>query len=375
MSFDIHLSQPELFENDFDFLKNIEENKFIRFSKDCISNFEDNLKNFSKSKYVVAMNSGTSSLHLGLLGIGLKPGDKVIVPTLTFAATAFPLKYLGVEPVFFDVSIDNWNLDLELLENYLKSLKQEEIPKAVIAVDLFGHIVDYDNLIQICNNFDIKLVIDAAESLGSRYNGKSNLNLGVFSITSFNNNKIITSSGGGALFTDDYELSFFVRKLANQARESVHWYEHTEIGYNYRLSPILAGLGDMQLQKLPNYVKKRQQIRAAYSKILDSIPGLLIKKDATWEKSNAWLTLLHMDPLIYPNCRDKLFESLAMASIECRFVWKPLHLQPVFSKNKKFLNGNSQKIYRESLCLPSSSNLSLSQVERVCDVIISSLKK
>jgi dTDP-4-amino-4,6-dideoxygalactose transaminase len=339
-----------------------------------IESFEKDLAKFHNVSYAVSISSGTAAIHLALLALNIQDGDRVIVPTLTFAATAFPLSYIGAIPIFIDVCKETWTLDLELLEQYLKKCKKIELPKAIIAVDLFGRVCDYDELSRISADFDIPVLIDAAESLGSKYKDKPTASQGLISILSFNFNKIMTTTGGGALLTNDESIANMVRKKANQARDNFHWYEHSEIGYNYRMSPILAALGISQLARIETFVEKRRNIRDIYYRLLSEISGLEVSTDSKFERSNAWLSTLKIDDKIFYNGRDTVRKGLEKENIESRFIWKPLHLQPVFASCETILTGMSEEIFNTSLCLPSSHTLNESQLVRICDVAKKSLR-
>ena len=339
-----------------------------------ISEFETQIADFHQISNVVAVSSGTSALHLALIALGIGAGDKVIVPTLTFAATAFPLNYVGALPVFIDVDKKSWTIDIDLLEIYLKKCSKFELPKLIIAVDLFGHTCDYDRLFELTDKFEIPVLIDAAEALGSKYKGRYTASLGVISILSFNFNKVITTTGGGALLTNNKLFAEKARKLANQARDNYHWYEHSEIGFNYRMSPILAALGISQLARITEIIEKRKEIGFKYTELLNGIRGITVSNDPQEEISNSWLTIATFDSKLHPNARDIVRKALEKENIESRFIWKPLHMQPVYSNASTILSGAAEKIFNEGLCLPSGTNLSYSEIKRVCNIIKTALQ-
>ena len=370
----IFLSQPTITSEDWQFINSIQTQFSDNIANGLISNFENLLSQRLNNRSVVALNSGTSSLHLGLINSGLKRNDKVLVPTITFAASAFPLNYIGATAVFIDIDESNWNIDISLLEKYLKTCNSKNKPKAIISVDLFGSTCDYNELIRVCSEFDLMLIIDSAESLGTLYRGLPTTSFGKFSVLSFNNNKILTTTGGGALITDDFELAAKVRKNANQSRENFHWYEHTEVGYNFRLSPILAGLGISQLSRLDTSISHRRKIRLRYASNLNGYKGISVKTDSEWEISNAWLSTVRFSQKLYPGARDIVFKCLAENGIESRYVWKPLHQQPIYAKNDSILTGNANVIFNESLCLPSSEILREDQIDMICNLIINELR-
>ena len=372
----IYLSYPEFTQVDIQAVNEviIKLNSRNQDKNSPIESFENDLAKFHNVSHVVTLSSGTAAIHLALLALKIQAGDRVIVPTLTFAATAFPLSYVGAIPIFIDVCKETWTMDLELLEQYLKKCKKSELPKAIISVDLFGRTCDYDELSRIAADFDIPVLIDAAESLGSEYKKTPTASQGLISILSFNFNKIVTTTGGGALLTNDESIAKMARKIGNQARENFHWYEHSDIGYNYRMSPILAELGISQLARIETLVEKRRSIRDTYLKLLGDVSGLAVSVDSKWERSNAWLSTINLDNKIFFHGRDTVRNSLEKENIESRFVWKPLHLQPVFASCQTILTGMSEEIFNTSLCLPSSHTLNQNELVRICNIIKKSLK-
>ncbi len=371
----IFLSYPEFTIGDFlalnKTLNNL--NKKPEQATKIIKNFEEKLASLHGVAHAVALSSGTASIHLGLKALDIKQGDQVIIPSLTFAATAFPVLYSGAIPIFMDVDKYSWTLDLDLLDTYLKNCKQSELPKLIIPVDLFGKTCDYDRLIDISNTYGIPIMIDSAESLGTKFRNFSPASKVPISIISFNFNKILTTLGGGALLTNDKKIELSARKLSNQARENFHWYEHNEVGFNYRINSLQAALGISQLSRLEATVNIRRSIRNEYLKNLSGIKGLSVIQDSNWEISNSWLTLIRFDSQIFPNGRDKAYNLLRQNNIESRFVWKPLHLQPVFRGFTSILSGSSEEIFRTSLCLPSSNFLTKAEIKKICILIRKSL--
>ena len=369
----VKLSYPFFYESDYskilDYLKSINQSNF----SDEVDIFEKKLGDYTKAANVVAVSSGTSALHLALLALEISEGDKVLIPTLTFAATAFPVKYVRATPVFIDIEDSTWTINIDLIEKYLTNCDPEDYPKAIIVVDLFGRTCDYNRLSTLCDKYNIKIIVDAAESLGTLYKDNPSTTQGLISIVSFNFIKIITTTGGGAILTNQRPIAEYCRKLANQARENVHWFEHEEIGFNYRLSPLLATLGSSQLEHIDEILIDRRKIRQRYVNNLNSYPGIEVIEDSLWERSNAWLTNVRFSGKIHPQGRDKVRENLEKNNIESRYVWKPLHLQPIFFDAKAVLDGTAERIYLQSLCLPSGSKLSISQVDEICEKILSSL--
>ena len=372
----IFLSYPEFTQSDTQAINEVisKINTKDQDKNNSIELFESELRKFHNVSHVVALSSGTAAIHLALLALKIQEGDRVIVPTLTFAATAFPLSYVRATPVFIDVCRKSWTLDLELLEAHLKKCKKSDLPKLIISVDLFGRTCDYDELFRIARNFEIPVLIDAAESLGSKYKETYAASQGVISVLSFNFNKVMTTTGGGALLTNDDLAAKISRKLGNQARDDFHWYEHSEIGYNYRMSPILAALGRSQLGRIETIIEKRRSIRDNYLELLGDIPGLEVSTDSQWERSNAWLSTIKIDNKIFSNGRDIVRGDLEKENIESRFIWKPLHLQPVFKSCETILTGVSEDIFNTGLCLPSSHTLTKNEILRISDTIKRSLK-
>ena len=372
----IFLSYPELTQSDTQAINEVmyQINSKDKDKNSSIESFETELANFHNVSHAVALSSGTAAIHLALLALKIQEGDRVIVPTLTFAATAFPLSYVGATPVFIDVCKKSWTLDLELLGEYLKKCNKSDLPKLIISVDLFGRTCDYDELFRIAENYSIPILIDAAESLGSKYKETYAASQGGISVLSFNFNKVMTTTGGGALLTSDELVAKISRKLGNQARDDFHWYEHSEIGYNYRMSPILAALGRSQLGRIEAIIAKRRSVRNNYLELLGGTPGLEVSTDSQWERSNAWLSTIKFDRKIYSNGRDIVRGDLEKENIESRFIWKPLHLQPVFKSCETILNGVSEEIFNTGLCLPSSHTLTKNEIVRISSTIKKSLK-
>jgi dTDP-4-amino-4,6-dideoxygalactose transaminase len=323
--------------------------------------------------HAVGLTTGTAALHLGLKYLGVKPGDAVLVPTLTFGATAFAVTYLGAVPVFVDVD-SSWNMDPALMEKSIKSLRASGYRVgAAVPVDLYGSPADYESLMPIFDSLEVPVLEDAAEGLGARCGPSMLGSFGRGGVLSFNGNKLITTSGGGMVVTDDEAFADRVRFWSTQSREALPWYEHEEIGFNYRLSNILAALGRSQLRRVPNEVASRRRIREWYRSRLSTVPGISIQEDPSWGPSNAWLTVAQFSPREHPNAPTRVRSLLEQNDIESRPVWKPMHLQPVFAANLSFLTGAAERLYSEGLCLPSGTNLCEEDVERVCSIVIEAL--
>ncbi|MFN8168735.1 MAG: aminotransferase class I/II-fold pyridoxal phosphate-dependent enzyme [Candidatus Nanopelagicales bacterium] len=333
--------------------------------------FEAEIAEAAGAPHAVALSSGTAALHLALLGIGVRPGDEVVVPTMTFGATAFAVTYAGATPVFVDSEPQSWNLDPQLLDEWLAGrAAQGRLPAAVIVVDVFGQTADYARLVETCARFDVPLVEDAAEALGSAHDLGPAGSFGRAAIFSFNGNKIMTTSGGGMLVTDDEQLASRARYLSTQARQPVAWYEHEDIGFNYRMSNVLAALGRAQLSRLPGMIDVRRAHHRTYTDLL-SPAGVDVVADAPWSRGNAWLTVAVLSD---PGAPDRIRARLAEQGVEARPVWKPMHAQPVFASAERVLNGNADRLFAHGLCLPSGSAMASSDAELVADVILRELE-
>ena len=320
--------------------------------------------------HAVALSSGTAALHLALLLVGVGPGDDVIVPSFTFVATANAVRYLGAHPVFVDCSASTWNIDPELLSAELDDrARRGKLPRAVITVDLYGQSADYDPLLTVCESYGLPLVEDAAEALGATYRGRSTGSFGTAGVFSFNGNKIITTSGGGMLVADSAPLAQRARYLATQARDPFPHYEHTTLGFNYRLSNLLAALGRAQLGALDGKITRRRRINRYYRATLGELPGIEFMPVADYGEPNYWLTCVTVDPDRFGVDRETIRLALEAVDIESRPTWKPLHLQPVFSRSPVIGGTVSAGIFNRGLCLPSGSALTDAELERIVNVI------
>jgi dTDP-4-amino-4,6-dideoxygalactose transaminase len=332
--------------------------------------FEQELADKTGIAHAVALSSGTAALHLALLLAGVERGDEVLVPSFTFIASAAAATYVGAHPVFVDCSPDSWNLDPSLVEEALiDRAAAGRLPAAVITVDLYGETADYAALESICHRFGVPLIEDSAEALGSTYRGRAAGSFGVAGIFSFNGNKIITTSGGGMLVTGSADFAERARHLATQAREPFSHYEHTEVGYNYRLSNLLAALGRAQLRGLESRVERRKEIDAVYMARLAILPGVSPMPRTVVGTSNYWLTCILIDPGSFGADREEVRVALEAADIESRPTWKPLHLQPAFSGATFVGPGNCARVFEQGLCLPTGSSLSSADQSRVIEVV------
>lgn len=332
--------------------------------------FEAELAVATGVPHVAALSSGTAGLHLALKILNVGPGDEVLTSTLTFAATANAIVYTGAAPVFIDAERTSWNLDPALVAQALDDgARRGKLPKAVIAVDLYGQTCDWDALESICGKWNVPLIEDAAEALGATNNNRPAGSFGAMSVLSFNGNKIITTSGGGALASRNAEWIKRARFLATQARDPAPHYEHSEIGHNYRLSNLLAAVGRGQLESLPERVQRRRQLNTQYRQALEHLPGLSFQPEAPWGSSTFWLTCATIDPEGFGATCEDLRLALDAANIEARPVWKPMHLQPVFRDHRVVGGSVAEEFFASGICLPSGSSMSDADQQRVIDCV------
>ena len=370
----ILLSTPHMGEAELQFVEEAFRTNWIAPLGPNVDAFERELTEVVGIGHGAAVSSGTAAIHLAVRMLGVRPGDRVFCSTLTFAASANPIVYEGGEPVFIDCEPGSWNMSPVALERAFGAARAEGwMPRAVIVVNLYGQSADMDALLEICNRHGVPIIEDAAESLGARYKGRPTGIHGLMGIYSFNGNKIITTSGGGMLVSNDEDLIKRARFLATQARDPAPHYQHSEIGFNYRMSNILAGVGRGQLQVLEDRVQARRAVFDAYRDQLSDIPGLEWMPEPDWSYSTRWLTAFTLDPAESGLSAGEFIKRLAEEMIEARPVWKPMHLQPVFDGTRHFAHGNepvSDRIFETGVCLPSGSNMSPDEMER----IISSVK-
>jgi pyridoxal phosphate-dependent aminotransferase EpsN len=332
--------------------------------------FEHEFAEVVGADHAVALSSGTAALHLALQLAGVGPGDEVLASTLTFVASVNPIVYLGARPVFIDSDVASWNMDPALLEETLeRKARTGRRPKAVVVVHLYGQSADLDPIVAACARYEVPLIEDAAEALGASYKGRAPGTVGAAGIYSFNGNKIITTAGGGMLVTADGALATHARKLATQARDPAPHYEHSEIGYNYRLSNVLAAIGRGQLKVLEERVAARRRNFAFYAEAVGDLPGIAFMPEAAWGTHTRWLTTLTIDPRQLGVDRESLRRSLDAAGIEARPVWKPMHLQPLYAGCSVTGGAVADDLFARGLCLPSGSSLSEADLERVVGVI------
>jgi dTDP-4-amino-4,6-dideoxygalactose transaminase len=367
----IYLSPPDMSQLERQLLLEAFDSNWIAPLGPYVDGFEDALSRMHRDHPVCVTSSGSAALHLALILLGVGPGDEVVVPTLTFAATANAVRYVGASPVFVDAEQSTSGLCPDQLSDWLNERRRKALPlpKVVMTVDLYGQPVDYERLRQVLAPHEIPIVQDAAEALGSTYRGEPVGLQGVFGVFSFNGNKIITTSGGGALVAQDPQVISRARKLASQAREPALHYEHVEVGYNYRLSNLLAAIGTAQLQTLAQKVDARREHFRCYRDALGRLPGWTFKEEPTWSRSNRWLTVAGIDPETAGYSRDDVIALLSRHNVEARPTWKPMHCQPVFAAFEKVGGGVAERIFERGICLPSGSSMTAEQRGFVVDLI------
>lgn len=370
----IFLSSPDVTQLEEDAIVQAFRSGWIAPLGPDVDAFEKELADYCGREHAVVLSSGTASLHLGLVALGVGQGDLVLTSSMTFAATANAIIYTGAEPVFVDCDASG-NMDPRLLEKAFEELEAEgRSVKAVVPVDLFGKVADHEQISEIATRHNAVVLSDAAESLGAMRNGKQSASFGVAAAVSFNGNKIMTTSGGGALLTDDEGLAKKVRYLATQARQPVIHYEHTDIGYNYRLSNLLAALGRAQLSRLDAMIERRRQHRAFYRDLFAGVPGASMfgepsDVDGGDTVDNFWLSSILIDEEVAGFSSEDLRVELSNNNIEARPLWKPMHLQPVFEKYRSFNSGIGQELFERGLSLPSGSALKVEDTTRISEVI------
>lgn len=370
MTKQILLSTPHMGEQELKFVKEAFDTNWIAPVGPHINAFEEEFCQLTGAGYAAAVSSGTAAIHLALRLLNVGRGDEIFCSTLTFIASANPIIYQGAKPVFIDSDRTSWNMNPELLQEALsKRASIGKLPKAVMLVHLYGQCADIDPIVKICQEYNVPLIEDAAEALGASYKGRCPGTFGTIGIYSFNGNKIITTSGGGMLVSDNEELVKKARFLATQARDPAPHYQHSEIGYNYRLSNILAGIGRGQLQVLGERVEARRRNFEIYEKALGHLPGVEFMPEAEFGRATRWLTCLTINPQAFGADREQLRLALNEVQIESRPVWKPLHMQPVFAECESIGGTVAEDLFILGLCLPSGSNLTDEDLERVIEGI------
>ena len=371
MNSKIWLSSPHIGTNELQYVNEAFVTNWIAPLGPHVNAFEQGLQKQTKTSNAAALSSGTSAIHLALILLGVKIGDTVFCQSITFSASANPIAYQGATPVFIDSEIDTWNMDPTLLKSALEEAKQnDKLPKAIIPVHLYGMPAKMDEILTIAKEYDVPVIEDAAEALGSSIENKPCGSFGEFGVLSFNGNKIITTSGGGALISENAEMIEKARFLATQSRDAAPHYQHSHIGYNYRMSNVLAGIGRGQLEVLNDRVAARrnnfERYKKYFSKYNNAGFNIQFQEAPSGYYSNRWLTCILVDPELNNGLtREVIRLSLEEENIESRPLWKPMHQQPVFASSKSYLNGVSDKLFENGLCLPSGSNLTDEEFERI----------
>lgn len=369
----IWLSLAHMGGHEQDFIKEAFDTNWVVPLGPNVNAFEAALSAYlGMERHTVALSAGTAALHLGLVQLGVGAGDEVICQSFTFAASANPVVYCGGVPVFVDSEEDTWNMDPVLLEKAIVDRKEKtgKYPKAIIPVHLYGMPAKMDEICAVAEKYGVPVLEDAAEALGAEYKGRKCGTFGEFAALSFNGNKIITTSGGGALICRTEEQASRTKFYATQARENRPYYQHEKIGYNYRMSNICAGIGRGQMEVLDAHVTRRREIHALYTKLLAGTPGITVKQAPGADfDSNFWLTCILVDPEKFGTDYEALRQKFDAANIETRPLWKPMHLQPVYADAPFYGNGTSEKIFSQGLCLPSGSSLTDDDISRVVEVI------
>jgi dTDP-4-amino-4,6-dideoxygalactose transaminase len=369
----IWISPPHLSGKEIDFVKDAFDKNWITTMGDNVTGFEQDVQSYlGGTMEGVAVNSGTAALHLALRLLGVGKGDVVVCQDLTFAATVNPVIYLGAKPVLVDSETQTWNISPVFLEEAIQDcINKNKKPKAIVWVDLYGMPAQIREIREIAQRYDIALVEDAAESLGSSYYGEKCGTWGDISVLSFNGNKIITTSGGGMLLSADKEAIRKARFLAAQARDAAPWYQHSQIGYNYGMSNITAGVGRGQMTALENRIEARRANNRFYREAFSTVPGIEVHTEPNEHYfSNHWLSCLLVHPELTGGVDCAILrENLAKSDIESRFLWKPMHLQPVFKDCSFYGNGTSEDLFNTGLCLPSGSNLKEEELTEIVNII------
>ena len=371
MNSKIWLSLPHMGGGEQDFVKQAFDSNWVAPLGPNVEGFELDIASFLNSQsHVSVLSSGTAAIHLALILLGVQPGDEVICQSMTFSASANPILYLGATPIFIDSERDTWNMDPELLEEAIKDrIRKGKKPKAIIPVHLYGMPAKMDQIMAIAGEYEIPVIEDAAEALGSSINNQKCGTFGEIGVLSFNGNKIITTSGGGALVSKNPTYVKEATFLATQARDPAPHYQHSKIGYNYRLSNISAGIGRGQMEVLPLRIKQRRDNFSYYTEELKDSPGITFLDEPDGYHSNRWLTTILVNAENTGVSREDIRLKLEMENIESRPLWKPMHLQPIFKDCPFYGSGVAQQLFNDGLCLPSGSNLTGTQLSRVVNCL------
>ena len=367
----LYLSPPHLGRHELNYLHKAIEDNWVAPVGPNLDGFERDICEFTGMAHAVALTSGTAAIHLGLRLLGVGPGDDVLCPSFTFVATANPITYLGATPVFIDSEAQTWNMCPERLREALEDLRRRNRrPRALILVHLYGMPCRLREILAVAEEFGVPVLEDAAEALGATYEGRALGSFGAVGVFSFNGNKILTTSGGGVLVTNNADWAKKVLSWATQARDAAPYYQHSELGYNYRLSNLLAGIGRGQMGLLDDRVKKRREIYAWYQDKLRDLPGLSFgPAEPAGGRSNRWLTCLLLDPAATSATPEQLRLHLETHNVESRPLWKPLHLQPLFAGVPMYGGAVCTDLFTRGLCLPSGSAMKETDLRRVADAV------
>lgn len=366
----IYLSSPHMSGKELELVQQAFADNWVAPAGPHLTAFEEQFCEYTGARYALALSSGTAAIHLALLTTEVQAGDEVLVSTLTFAGSVNPILYVGAVPTFIDSAPDSWNLDPNLLEDVLrKRSKASKLPKAVIVVHLYGQAADMEPIMNICDRYGVMVIEDAAEALGSSYKGRHPGTIGRIGAFSFNGNKIITTAGGGMFVSEEKCLVDHARKLSSQSREPVPHYEHTEIGYNYRMSNILAAIGIGQLGVIEDRVRRKREIYEYYCQHLSDLPGIKFVEDMPYGRHTRWLTVILVDPHKFGANREQIRLKLEEHNIESRPLWKPMHLQPIFQGYEMIGGTVAESLFEQGLCLPSGTGLTQAQLDYVVAAI------
>ena len=370
MSERIYLSPPHMSGEELTLVQQAFADNWIAPAGPHLKAFEEQFCEYTGAKHAVAISSGTAGIHLALLTTGVQAGDEILVSTLTFSASVNPILYVGAKPVFIDSKLDSWNMDPNLLEETLKKRANAgNLPKAVLPVHLYGQSADMNAIMAICDRYGVIVIEDAAEALGAHYHEQHPGTFGKAGIFSFNGNKIITTSGGGMLVSDDKALVDHARKLSTQAREDFAHYQHTEIGYNYRMSNVLAAIGIGQLKVLEDRVQRKREIFDYYKQHLGDLPGLTFVDEVSSGRHTRWLSVVLIDKTQFGFDSEQVRLKLEEHNIESRPLWKPMHLQPIFQDYESVGGAVSESLFEQGLCLPSGTALTTDQLQQIVSII------
>ena len=374
----LYLSPPHMSDEKYEekYVHDVFQSNWVAPAGPHLRKFENMVCEYIGMPEALAVSSGTAALHLILKYFDIGGNDDVFCSSLTFGGSSFPITYEGANPVFIDSDITTWNMDPNLLESALKKRAGSgNLPKAVIVVDIYGQSADYDEILKVCSRYpEIIIIEDAAESLGAEYKGTKTGNFGNAAFFSFNGNKIITTSGGGMIVSNNKELIDYAGFLSTQAKDNAPHYQHSHIGYNYRMSNISAAIGMGQLEVIDDRIKRRREIFNRYYEKLSQFPGIKFMPEPDFCLSTRWLTCILIDPKICGTDREEIRLSLEEHNIESRPLWKPMHLQPVFQSCEKIGGEVSAKLFKTGLCLPSGTAMSNSDIDEICEIIISRFK-